>query len=225
MNKKATLLAVAIIVVAEIIFLGWMRSSYKSTIAEGKVFEVPAVINFSGDFYNRNYILVYIPLFQTKLLGDKNVKEGDEIYVSVYKDKDGFMQLDHAQKNEPNGDYFIARACHVADGLVNFRFPADRMYATSDEIKKYSIVELSETVQIKEKNKTKTKTRKKNEVTAQLRIKDGRVTIEKLLAGGASADKVFVTKGKNIKIKYSNGHTKVDTFDGEETDEDIINRE
>lgn len=225
MNKKTTLLAVLVVVIFELIFLGYMRFSYKSTMEEGKVFEVPAMINFSGDFYNRNYILVYIPLFQTKWLGNENLKVGEEIYVSVYKDKDGMMKLDHAESKEPSGDYFIARASYVGNGLVNFRFPADRMYATKDELKNYSIVELSENVQVKNYKTKEVKSKKKNEVTAQIRIKDGKVTIEKILASGASADKVFVTKGKNLKIKYANGATTKDMVNGEETDEDLVEKE
>lgn len=225
MNKKVTLLAIFIIVIAEFIFLGWMKHSYNTTMAEGKVFEVPATINFSGDFYNRNYILVYIPFFQTKLEGDKNLKEGEEIYVSVYTDRDGLMKLDHAQSSEPaTGDYFIARVNYIDKGTVNFKFPVDRMYVTKDDLKKYSIVELSEKVQVKEKKGEDSVTKKKNEVTAQIRIKDGHVVIEKILASGASADKVFTTKGKNLKIKYSDGQTTKDIIEGQELSEEITNK-
>ena len=158
--------------------------------------------------------------------GDKNLKEGEEIYVSVYTDRDGLMKLDHAQTSEPaTGDYFIARVNYIDKGTVNFKFPVDRMYVTKDDLKKYSIVELSEKVQVKEKKGEDSVTKKKNEVTAQIRIKDGHVVIEKILASGASADKVFTTKGKNLKIKYSDGQTTKDIIEGQELSEEITNKE
>ena len=99
------------------------------------------------------------------------------------------------------------------------------MYVTKDDLKKYSIVELSEKVQVKEKKGEDSVTKKKNEVTAQIRIKDGHVVIEKILASGASADKVFTTKGKNLKIKYSDGQTTKDIIEGQELSEEITNKE
>ena len=51
------------------------------------------------------------------------------------------------------------------------------------------------------------------------------MVIEKILASGASADKVFTTKGKNLKIKYSDGQTTKDIIEGQELSEEITNKE
>ena len=56
MNRKYSLLLVLITAVFELAFLVWTRADYRSTLLDGEEYEVPAAIEFQGDFYDRNYI-------------------------------------------------------------------------------------------------------------------------------------------------------------------------
>lgn len=43
----------------------------------------------------------------------------------------------------------------------------------------------------------------KNEMTALIHIKDGRVTIAKVLANNSPIEQTYTTVGKNINVKYA----------------------
>ena len=62
MNRKYSLLLVLITAVFELAFLVWTRADYRSTLLDGEEYEVPAAIEFHGNFYDRNYIAVSVPI-------------------------------------------------------------------------------------------------------------------------------------------------------------------
>ena len=97
------------------------------------------------------------------------------------------------------------------DGTVYFNFPADRMYMAPEQLKKLSVVELSERVQVPEDN-GKTKTAMKNEITALVRVKDGRAAISRVLANGGPVEQIFTTVGKNLSVKYATSKDEKDQY-------------
>lgn len=108
--------------------------------------------------------------------------------------------------------YIITRVVSASDGLVHFRFPADRMYMLPEQLKKLSVVELSERVQLKDKSGKKTETRMKNDLTALIHIKDGRVVISKVLANGSPVEQTYTTVGKNLSVKYARSGKEKDAY-------------
>ena len=157
MNRKYSLLLVLITAIFELAFLVWTRADYRSTLLDGEEYEVPAAIEFQGDFYDRNYIAVNVPITETKWEGEREPETGETIYLVISKGQKGALILDHAQLTQPSGSYIKTRALRIMDGTVYFNFPADRMYMAPEQLKKLSVVELSERVQVPEDNgKTKT---------------------------------------------------------------------
>ena len=43
----------------------------------------------------------------------------------------------------------------------------------------------------------------KNEITALVRVKDGRAAISRVLANGGPVEQIFTTVGKNLSVKYA----------------------
>lgn len=164
MNRKYSLLLVLITAIFELAFLVWTRADYRSTLLDGEEYEVPAAIEFQGNFYDRNYIAVNVPITETKWEGEREPETGETIYLVIRKGQKGALILDHAQPAQPSGSYIKTRALRIMDGTVYFNFPADRMYMAPEQLKKLSVVELSERVQVPEDN-GKTKTAMKNEIT------------------------------------------------------------
>lgn len=152
MNRKYSLLLVLITAVFELAFLVWTRADYRSTLLDGEEYEVPAAIEFQGDFYDRNYIAVNVPITETKWEGEREPETGETIYLVISKGQKGALILDHAQLTQPPGNYIKTRALRIMDGTVYFNFPADRMYMAPEQLKKLSVVELSERVQVPEDN-------------------------------------------------------------------------
>ncbi len=152
MNRKYSLLLVLITAIFELAFLVWTRADYRSTLLDGEEYEVPAAIEFQGDFYDRNYIAVNVPITETKWEGEREPETGETIYLVISKGQKGALILDHAQLTQPSGSYIKTRALRIMDGTVYFNFPADRMYMAPEQLKKLSVVELSERVQVPEDN-------------------------------------------------------------------------
>lgn len=97
------------------------------------------------------------------------------------------------------------------DRPVMDQIPADRMYMAPEQLKKLSVVELSERVQVPEDN-GKTKTAMKNEITALVRVKDGRAAISRVLANGGPVEQIFTTVGKNLSVKYATSKDEKDQY-------------
>ena len=62
MNKKIKWILFALVALLQIICLVWTRGDYRSALIEGSEYEVPANIGFHGEFYEKNYLPVHIPL-------------------------------------------------------------------------------------------------------------------------------------------------------------------
>lgn len=86
------------------------------------------------------------------------------------------------------------------------------MYMLPEQLKKLSVVELSERVQLKDKAGKKTETRMKNDLTALVHIKDGRVVISKVLANGSPVEQTYTTVGKNLSVKYARSGKEKDAY-------------
>ena len=84
-------------------------------------------------------------------------------------------------------------------------------YMAPEQLKKLSVVELSERVQVPEDN-GKTKTAMKNEITALVRVKDGRAAVSRVLANGGPVEQIFTTVGKNLSVKYATSKDEKDQY-------------
>lgn len=211
-SKKLSLILLALVFVIEAGALFWIRGDYRSTMLDGAEYEVPAAIDFKGDFYGRNYLPIYIPLTEAPWKGSVTPEKGQEIYLSFDKNSEGMMELTGASDRKPGGMYIITRVISASDGLVHFNFPADRMYMLPEQLKKLSVVELSERVQLKDKTGKKTETRMKNDLTALVHIKDGRVVISRVLANGSPVEQTYTTVGKNLSVKYARSGKEKDAY-------------
>lgn len=83
----------------------WTRADYRSTLLDGEEYEVPAAIEFHGNFYDRNYIAVNVPITETKWEGEREPETGETIYLVIRKGQKGALILDHAQPAQPSGSY------------------------------------------------------------------------------------------------------------------------
>ena len=59
-SKKLSLILLALVFVIEAGALFWIRGDYRSTMLDGAEYEVPAAIDFKGDFYGRNYPCLHL---------------------------------------------------------------------------------------------------------------------------------------------------------------------
>lgn len=211
-QKKFSLILLVLVLAVEIISLVWIRGDYRSVMEQGKEYQVPAQIDFKGDFYHRNYLALSIPYTEAPWRGTVTPEQGEEVYLALDKDKDGMMTITGASDGKPVGDYLLVRVSSYLDGNVYFTFPATRMYMSQEQLKKLSVVELSERVQVKNEISKKTETHMKNEVTALLHIQDGRAVVAKVMANGSPIEQTFTTIGKNINVKYAKSPEERDQY-------------
>ena len=151
-NKRLSLILLAIVVVIEVVTLIFMRGDYRSVMTTGAEYKVPAQIQFKGDFYNKNYLGITIPITEAPWEGSAPAHRGEEIYLKPVVDNDGLMTISGATDKEPGGNYIITRVESINDSgdVVRFAFPASRLYMSPEQLKKLSVVELSERVQGKD---------------------------------------------------------------------------
>ena len=157
-SKKLSLILLAVVFVIEGVSLFWIRGDYRSTMLDGAEYEVPAAIDFKGDFYGRNYLPIYIPLTEAPWKGTATPEKGQEIYLSFDKNGEGLLEITGASDRKPGGMYIITRVVSASDGLVHFRFPADRMYMLPEQLKKLSVVVLEHGVYVLNMKMRKMKT-------------------------------------------------------------------
>ncbi len=226
LNKKFALLLLAAAALIEIISLVWIRGDYRNTMLDGAEYQVPAVIDFKGDFYHKNYLSVSVPITEAPWKGHGIPEKGEEVYLSLSKNEAGLMEITGAGDTKPGGDYIAVRVLSCLDGTVHFNFPVDRMYMSPEQLQKLSVVELSERVQVKNEEKETTETHMKNEVTALIHVKDGRVAVAKVLANGSPVEQTYTTVGKNMNITYAKSpgerdqySTRINAKKGEGTDD------
>lgn len=85
LNKKLSLILLAAAAVVELTSLVWIRGEYRSTMIDGAEYQVPAAIDFKGDFYERNYLPVTVPLTEAPWHGEKAPEKGAEIYLTPHQ--------------------------------------------------------------------------------------------------------------------------------------------
>lgn len=212
LNKKMALLLLGIVAFIEIVSLVWIRGDYRSTMLDGAEYQVPATIDFKGDFYHKNYLSVAVPITEAPWKGKGIPEKGEEVYLTISKNKAGLMEITGAWDEKSGDDYIAVRVKSYIGGTVYFNFPVDRMYMSPEQLQKLSVVELSERVQVKNEEKETTETHMKNEVTALIHVKDGRVTVAKVLANGSPVEQTYTTVGKNMNITYAKSPDERDQY-------------
>ena len=212
LNKKFALLLLAVVALVEIVSLVWIRGDYRNTMLDGAEYQVPANIDFKGDFYHKNYLSLTVAITEAAWKGRAIPEAGEEVYLSLSKREAGFMEITGATGEKPAGDYIAVRVMSYVGGTVYFKFPADRMYMSPEQLQKLSVVELSERVQVKNEERETTETHMKNEVTALIHVKDGRVAVAKVLANGSPVEQTYTTVGKNMKITYAKSPAERDRY-------------
>ena len=80
-NKRLSLILLAIVVVIEVVTLIFMRGDYRSVMTTGAEYKVPAQIQFKGDFYNKNYLGITIPITEAPWEGSAPAHRGEEIFL------------------------------------------------------------------------------------------------------------------------------------------------
>ena len=115
LNKKLSLILLAAAAVVELTSLVWIRGEYRSTMIDGAEYQVPAAIDFKGNFYERNYLPVTVPLTEAPWHGEKAPEKGEEIYLALTRNADGMMEITGAQDTRPGAFPFPCRQnVHVA---------------------------------------------------------------------------------------------------------------
>lgn len=203
MNKKILWGCFLLTAAAEIGSLFYLRGSYYSTKEEGTEYITPVSVNFDKNFYERNYITLHIPAQKAAWRGDRKPETEEAVYLPVRKDAENRLEIMHAQREKPAGDYIAARVKGVEGNSVTFDFPQDRLYMSAEDIQKIPVSELADRVQVRDEETGKTVMRMKNDLTARLRIKDGDVVIEDLLVNGGSVAETYTTVGKTTPVKYA----------------------
>lgn len=212
LNKKLSLILLAAAAVVELTSLVWIRGEYRSTMIDGAEYQVPAAIDFKGDFYERNYLPVTVPLTEAPWHGENAPEKGAEIYLTLARNADGMMEITGApgypsRWGLPHHSRTVVHRRHRA-----FPFPCRQEYMSPEQLAKLSIVELSERVQVKNEQKKTTETHRKNELSALIHIKDGRAVIAKVLANGSPVEQTFTTVGKNINVTYAKSAKERDQY-------------
>lgn len=224
MSRRNKLIVLILLLSLECVLMFWCRNRYMTVLSEGAVYESPASVDFKPDFAESNYLSVYIPVTSAVWVGKNAPDKGQTIYLIPGKNVDGMLFIRRASDVKPVGEYLAVTAKGYMYGRVSFDFPASRVYMTSGQMKKLSVLELTERVQVKEGTgkDDKTRTQLKNRITAIIRIDDGHAVIERLLCNGAPVELAYTTVGTNVHITYSNGQTDKDVVTTEGTDiEDV----
>lgn len=212
MKRYKTILWVIFLIaaIAEIGTLFLMRSDFRGVQAEGAEFITPVTVNFKRNFYESNYVALYVPVQKARWIGTERPADGERVYLSISKDSKNRLQVLHAQQERPRGDYITVRAKGLDGGMVHFNFPTDRFYMDAAQIRRLSISELAERVQVRDADTGKVVSRMKNSITARLRVRDGEVVIQDLLVNGNPIQESFTTVGTNADIKYASSEKEKD---------------
>lgn len=118
MNRKYSLLLVLITAVFELAFLVWTRADYRSTLLDGEEYEVPAAIEFHGNFYDRNYIAVNVPITETKWEGEREPETGETIYLVIRKGRRERLSL--IMPSLPSPAEVISKRGHSASWMAPY---------------------------------------------------------------------------------------------------------
>lgn len=210
MRKKFTWIVFALIAAAELLALWWIRGDYYTVRDEGAVYITPAAVDFRNNFYENNHISLHIPITAARWRGKEMPAAEEEIYLVINRDKENVLTVLHAQKEKPASDYILVRAKSIEGDTVHFEFPAERLYMDAAALRKLSIPELAERVQVRDADTGRVVSRMKNTITAELRVRDGKVVIKDILVNGNPVRTAYTTVGTNVNIEYANGEREED---------------
>lgn len=203
MNKKWMVPLLFLALGLQILILVWVRGEYRTVQMEGTVYTIPVTVNFSPDFYEKNYLSLYVPIDKAQWIGATTPEEGEEVYVAISGSKEKEIQVLRAQRDPPDGDYILVRAKSLDGDVLHFDFPANRLYMDSGQLRRISVTELSERVRVRNPETGRVETRMKNTLRAVLSIKDGRVVIADLLVNGSPVAMSYTTVGTKADVKFA----------------------
>lgn len=196
---------------AQIFLLVWVRGEYRTVQAEGLEYTVPVNVNFTTDFYQRNYLSLYVPIDKAQWVSPTAPAVGEEVYVAISNGKNNEIQVLRAQIDQPEGDYILVRAKGLDGDVLHFDFPVSRLYLDGAQLRRVSVTELSERVRVENPDTHQIETRMKNSLVAILRIKDGRVVIDNLLVNGSPVTLSYTTVGTKADVKFATSGREEDT--------------
>ncbi len=189
MNKMAKYIVLFAVGAAEITGLIWMRGEYKTTLAEGVVYETPVKVEDAKNDFEGGYIFLDNPIDEAAWAGDSVAEVGEAVRLIIAKDKKtGALTVLHAQRDIPQGDYITVRVTQADEDTIHFRWPADRMYIAGAEKKKQLVEELTRRVPIRDYITDKVVSHLENEIIATIRIKDGKTVYEDVKVNGRDVD-------------------------------------
>lgn len=211
MKKKLLWILFGLAALSELLMLWWIRGDYYTVRDEGELYVTPASVDFRNNFYENNHMSIHIPITQARWRGKDIPAAGEEVCLVINKDKKNVLTVLHAQKERPASDYILVRAESLAGDTLHFSFPAERLYMDAAVLRKLSVSELAERVQVRDAETGRVVSRMKNELSAELAVKDGKVVIRNMLVNGEPMQTAYTTVGVNRKIQYANGDTEKDT--------------
>ncbi len=189
MNKIAKYLVLLAVGVAEITGLVWMRGAYKTTLAEGVVYETPVQIDVAKNDLESGCIFLDNPIDEAAWAGDSIAEVGEAVRLIIAKDKEkGTLNVLHAQRDIPRGDYITVRVTEADEDTIHFVWPADRIYIAGVEKKKQIVEELTRRVPIRDYITDKVVSHLENELMATIRIKDGKTVYEDIKMNGRDVE-------------------------------------
>lgn len=202
MNKRIALI-LSVTALLQFLFLFWMRWDFHLAADKGVSYDVPISVDFSSNFYEKNYISLNVPVTKAQWQGANPPARGETMYIAVGKDAEGIMYVKWAQLQPPSGDYITVRAEGYEGGVVYFHFPMDRLYMTADDLQKIPVSELAERVRVKNPETGRIETRPKNTITGRFRLYEGRAVFTDILVNGVSVHDAFTTVGVNKQVTYA----------------------
>ena len=189
MNKMLKYIVLSAVGIAEITGLVWMRGEYKTTLAEGVVYETPVKVDVAKNDFEGGYIFVDNPIDEAAWAGDSVAQVGEAVRLIIAKDKtNGTLNVLHAQRDIPQGDYITVRVTEADDDTIRFQWPADRIYIAGVEKRKQIVEELTRRVPIRDYITDKVVSHLENDIIATIRIKDGKTVYEDIKVNGRDVD-------------------------------------
>ncbi len=189
MNKIAKYIVLFVVGAAEVTGLVWMRGEYKTTLAEGTVYEMPVKVEDAKNDFESGYIFLDNPIDEAAWAGDSVAEVGEAVRLVIAKDKKtGALNVLHAQRDTPQGDYITVRVTKADDDTIHFDWPADRIYIAGAEKKKQLVEELTRRVPIRDYITDKVVSHLENELMATIRIKDGKTVYEDVKVNGRDVE-------------------------------------
>lgn len=189
MNKMLKYIVLFAVGIAEITGLVWMRGEYKTTLAEGVVYETPVKVDVEKNDFEGGYIFLDNPINEAAWAGDSVAQVGEAVRLIIAKDKKkGTLEVLHAQRDIPQGDYITVRVTAADDDTIHFEWPADRIYIAGVEKRKQIVEELTRRVPIRDYITDKVVSHLENELMATIRIKDGKTVYEDVKVNGRDVE-------------------------------------